>query len=96
MDTTPMPQDHRPSAAADRLRTISRYVFFGFAAIAAFFLITEHRAHLYGVLPFLLLAACPLLHFFHHGGHGHGGGESSSTSRRSDPPSSSGGAGHQH
>ena len=42
----------------------------GFLAIAAFFLQTEHRAHLFGALPFLLLLACPLLHFFMHGGHG--------------------------
>lgn len=47
------------------------WVFVGFAAVALFFLLTEHRAHLYGWLPFLLLAACPLLHMFHgHGGHG--------------------------
>ena len=45
-----------------------------FLAIAAFFLLTEHRAHLYGALPFLLLLACPLLHVVGHGGHGgHGG-----------------------
>lgn len=45
------------------------WVFAGFAAVAAFFLFTEHRAHLLGVLPFLLLLACPLMHLFHHGGH---------------------------
>ncbi|MFH1344019.1 MAG: DUF2933 domain-containing protein [Pseudomonadota bacterium] len=46
----------------------------GFLLIAAFFLLSEHRAHALGVLPFLLLAACPLLHMFMHGGHGgHGG-----------------------
>ena len=46
-----------------------------FLAIAAFFLFTEHRAHLFGVLPYLLLLACPLLHLFMHRGHGsHGGG----------------------
>jgi hypothetical protein len=45
-----------------------------FLAIAAYFLLTEHRAHLFGYLPYLLLLACPLLHMFHHGGHaGHGG-----------------------
>ncbi len=53
-------------------KTIGRWVFAGFLLVAAYFLITEHRAHLFGVLPFLLLAACPLMHFFHH--HGHGGG----------------------
>jgi len=41
-----------------------------FLAIAGFFLLAEHRAHLFGVLPFLLLLACPLLHFFMHRGHG--------------------------
>jgi hypothetical protein len=45
-----------------------------FFAIAAFFLLTEHRAHLFGPLLFLLLLACPFLHFFMHRGHG-GNGE---------------------
>lgn len=45
------------------------WAFIGFAAVAAFFLFTEHRAHLLGVLPYLLLLACPLMHLFHHG-HG--------------------------
>ncbi|MCY7307535.1 MAG: DUF2933 domain-containing protein [Rhodoferax sp.] len=44
--------------------------------IALYFLLTEHRAHFFGALPFLLLLACPLMHVFMHGGHGgHGGGE---------------------
>lgn len=43
-------------------------------AIAAFFLWTEHRAHLLGALPYLLLALCPFMHFFMHRGHsGHDG-----------------------
>jgi hypothetical protein len=41
-----------------------------FLAIAAFFLIAEHTAHLFGVLPYVLLFLCPLLHFFMHRGHG--------------------------
>ena len=48
-----------------------RWVFWGFVVIAGFFLLAEHRAHLLGVLPYLLLAACPLMHLFMH--HGHGG-----------------------
>jgi hypothetical protein len=51
----------------------------GFLAVAGFFLWTEHRAHLLGALPYLLLLACPLMHIFgHHGHHAHGakGGES--------------------
>lgn len=55
-------------------RQASRWVFWGFVLVGGFFLITEHRAHLFGILPYLLLAACPLMHLFHHhGGHGHGG-----------------------
>jgi cation transport ATPase len=49
------------------------WAFAGFVAIAAFFLLEEHRAHLLGALPYLFLLACPFMHFFHHGGHGHGG-----------------------
>lgn len=52
-------------------RSPSRLVLIAFLAIAGFFLVTEHRAHVLGVLPYLLLLACPLVHFFHggHGGH---------------------------
>lgn len=50
----------------------TRWIFAGFLAITLFFLLTEHRAHLYGILPYLLLLACPLMHLFHgHGHHGH-------------------------
>lgn len=50
----------------------SRWVFYGFIAIAIFLLFTEHRAHVLGVLPYLLLLACPLMHLFmHHGHHSH-------------------------
>lgn len=45
-----------------------------FLGIAAFYLVIEHREHvLAGVpwLPYLLLAACPLMHLFGHGRHGH-------------------------
>ena len=47
------------------------WIFWAFVAIAGFFLLAEHRAHAIEYLPFILLAACPLLHLFHgHGGHG--------------------------
>jgi hypothetical protein len=49
----------------------SNWVLLGFLAIAGFFLLTEHRAHVLGIFPYLLLLACPLMHLFHggHGGH---------------------------
>lgn len=44
-------------------------------AVAAYFLLSEHRAHFIYWLPFLLLLACPLMHIFMHHGHGsHGSG----------------------
>ena len=44
-----------------------------FGAVATYFLLSEHRAHFIGALPFLLLLACPLMHIFmHHGHDGHG------------------------
>lgn len=48
----------------------TKLVMLAFLGIAGFFLVTEHTAHVFGVLPYLLLLACPLLHFFGHGGHG--------------------------
>ena len=39
-------------------------------AVAMYFLLSEHRSHFFGALPFLLLLACPLMHMFMHGGHG--------------------------
>ena len=38
--------------------------------IAAYFLFEEHRAHLFGAFSYLILLACPLMHFFMHRGHG--------------------------
>ena len=55
-------------------------VLCGFMLLAAFFLLTEHTAHVLGVLPYLLILACPLMHLFMHHGHGgdHGGGNNRS------------------
>ena len=61
----------RPSFLASR----ANIVLLGFLAVAGYFLVTEHWAHIVPFLPWLLLLACPLMHVFMHGGHGgHGGG----------------------
>ena len=69
------------------MRTTSRVrlllAAIGFLIVGAFLLTTEHRAHLFGVLPYLLLLACPLLHLFAHGGHGNHGAHDRQT--RHDP-----------
>jgi hypothetical protein len=59
--------DHHTHGSTRRTG-IALLVFLG---IAAFFLLSEHRAHVLGFLPYLLVLACPLLHLFHHGGRGH-------------------------
>ena len=64
------------------LRSRSGLVFLGFAAIAVFFLWEEHKAHLLGVLPYVLLLLCPLLHLFHGGHGGHGSGDEQHKDRR--------------
>lgn len=38
--------------------------------IVGFYLMTEHRAHTFGALPYLLILACPLMHIFMHRNHG--------------------------
>ena len=35
-----------------------------------FYLLTRHTAHTFGVLPYLLLLTCPIMHLFMHHGHG--------------------------
>jgi hypothetical protein len=63
MDRTPEP--------SGLFRSRTGLVLLAFLVIAAFFLVTEHTAHLFGALPFLLLLACPLMMLFmHRGGHG--------------------------
>ncbi len=67
-------------------RSRSGLVLLAFLAIAGFFVVKEHTAHLLGVLPYLLVLACPLLHFLHrghgggHGDHGSHGGDAAGAS----------------
>ncbi len=63
-----MDADNRPGCGF--LRSKAGIALLAFGAIAALYVITEHQAHLWGWLPFLLLLACPLMHLFMHGGHG--------------------------
>ncbi|MBI2529096.1 MAG: DUF2933 domain-containing protein [Candidatus Rokubacteria bacterium] len=59
-----MTNGQRPPDTGPWFRTRSGFALIGFLLIAGFFLVTEHTAHLLGILPYLLLLACPLLHFF--------------------------------
>jgi hypothetical protein len=69
-------------------QTPSGWALLGFLAIAAFFLISEHRAHVLGALPYVLLLLCPILHLLMHRGHGggHAGHDDKPGSRQGDTP----------
>ncbi len=63
---------------------VTTWVLLGFLAIGAFFLITEHTAHVLGFLPFALFLLCPLMMLFMHGGHG--GHDGSDNQHQQQPP----------
>lgn len=54
------------------------------AVIALFYLAREHYAHAAGLLPYLILLLCPLMHLFghHHAGHGHHASERKDSDER--------------
>jgi len=56
--------------SADRLL---RWAIWSLGAAALAYLIIEHRPHLFGWLPYLIILSCPLMHFFMHRGHHHHG-----------------------
>jgi hypothetical protein len=41
-------------------------------AVAVVLIYTDHTAHFFGAIGYLLLLACPLMHIFGHRGHHHG------------------------
>jgi hypothetical protein len=76
-----MTHDMTDPAREERYRQRLRWGLGVFLAVAFFFLWQEHRAHLLGALPWLLLLACPAMHFFMHRGHGHRSHASSDATR---------------
>ena len=45
-------------------------------AVIGILMFNGHQSHLLRILPYLLLLACPFMHFFMHRGHGKHGGDS--------------------
>ena len=68
-----MAVSHQEHAAgcAHRPRSGMGWIFVAFALMAVVLLWEEHRAHILGVIPYLILFACPLMHLLHRHGHRH-------------------------
>ncbi len=80
-ETTSRHHEHAPKGRLDWYRIGT----WGAIGVMAFYLLTEHTAHVIAVLPYLLLAACPLMHFFMHGKHhDHGDGHRDHTEDEGD------------
>lgn len=76
-----MEHDHQSKNRKEWFTSKSNWALLAFLIVAGFYLITEHKAHVFGLLPFLLLLACPLLHVFMHRGHAGHGNDSPSEDR---------------
>lgn len=50
-------------------------------AALGIYLLWTHAGHVLSALPYIILLACPLLHFFGHGNAHHGGSTSPSEKR---------------
>ncbi|KSV82924.1 DUF2933 domain-containing protein [Sinorhizobium sp. GL28] len=76
--------EHEAARPTGFWRSKAALTLIGFLLIGGFLLVSEHRLHALGYLPYLLVLACPLLHMF-HGGHGsHGAHNRATSSERND------------
>lgn len=53
----------------DRSRSFFYMILLGLASAVLFYLLREHWGHVFGILPYLLFLACPLMHLLMHGNH---------------------------
>lgn len=62
---------HEEPVAPSRWRSPLGIFMLAAGAVGVYYLLTEHLTHVTQAIPYLVLLACPLMHFFH--GHGHAG-----------------------
>jgi hypothetical protein len=62
-------ENHSPSRRNGG--ALTRWTIWALGASALAYLVIEHRPHLFGWLPYLIILACPLMHLFMHRGHHH-------------------------
>lgn len=66
------PGTHAPESSEGFSRN-TKLALLSATVVAVFFVLREHWEHALGLLPYLLLVACPLMHLFGHRHHGGGG-----------------------
>ena len=65
----------QPSESRNWLRSPGNILLLLVLGIVGFLLFTDHRSHVFGILPYLVLLACPFMHMFMHRGHGKHGND---------------------
>lgn len=68
-----MDHEHQDAPSPAFWRSSAGLALLVATTVGGFYLLTEHAAHVFGVLPYLLLLACPLMHVLMHHGRGHRG-----------------------
>lgn len=64
MNSTTEAPDGKPS------KPLYVWAIWAVAGLALGAILVDHWLHILGVLPYLVLLACPLMHMFMHHGHG--------------------------
>ena len=63
-------QLHTPDKKRNLLGSREWLIVLFVVGLLGLYLVTAHLNHLLAALPYLFLAACPLMHVFMHRGHG--------------------------
>ena len=58
-----------PSFTSSRMERVWRFAPWVIGGVALAYILTDHREHVLGWLPYAILLACPLMHLFMHHGH---------------------------
>jgi hypothetical protein len=69
MDTHMTPTDDLSRRSNPGLSRNAKLALISASVIATFFILREHWEHALGLLPYLLLISCPLMHLLGHGHH---------------------------
>jgi hypothetical protein len=69
MDTHMKATDSLSHGTFEGLSRNTKLALLSAAVIAAFFILREHWSHALGLLPYILLISCPLMHLFGHRHH---------------------------